>query len=43
VRFTRTALTLEAANPDYAPMVFKGPRRQKVSILGKVVGIVRRS
>ena len=42
VRFTRSALTLEAANPDYPPKVFTGPPRQRVWILGKYVRIVRR-
>jgi repressor LexA len=43
VRYTRVALSLEAANPNYAALVFKGPQRKRVSILGKYVGIVRRS
>jgi len=42
VRFTTTALTLEAANPAFPPIIFKGPQRKKVSILGKYVGVVRR-
>jgi repressor LexA len=41
VCFNRTTLSLEAANPAYPPMVFKAPQRKKVTILGKVVGIVR--
>lgn len=40
---TRTTLTLTPANAAHCPMVFKGPHRKKVSILGKLVGIVRRS
>ncbi|PID40875.1 MAG: repressor LexA [Proteobacteria bacterium] len=43
VHFNRSTLSLEAANPAYPPMVFRGRQRKKVSILGKFVGIVRRS
>lgn len=43
VRCTRATLILEAANPVYPPMAFKGPQRQKVSILGRFVGIVRKA
>jgi repressor LexA len=42
VRRTRSTLTLEPANPAYSPLVFKGPRRKQVVILGKYVGIVRK-
>jgi repressor LexA len=42
IRRTRTTLTLKPANPVYAPLVFKGPQRRKVSILGKLAGIIRR-
>jgi repressor LexA len=43
VRRTRATLFLEPANPAYSPVVFKGPQRKQVSILGKFVGIVRRA
>lgn len=42
VRRTKTALILESANPAYDPLVFKGPWRKQVTILGKYVGVVRR-
>ena len=42
VRYTRSVLTLEPANPAYAPMVFKGPQRARVRVLGKYVGIIRK-
>jgi len=42
VRSTRSALTLEAANPRYKPLVFKGTARKRVNIVGKLVGVVRR-
>jgi repressor LexA len=43
VRRTRSTLFLEAANAAYSALVFKGPQRKQVSILGKYVGIVRRA
>ncbi len=43
VRYTRVALFLEAANSAYETLVFKGPQRKQVSILGKYVGVVRRA
>jgi len=43
VRRTQTSLSLEPANPAYAALIFKGPQRKQVSILGKFVGIVRRA
>lgn len=42
VKRTRTELVLEAANPVYPPLVFKGPQRKKVSVLGRLVGVIRR-
>jgi len=42
VRHTKTTLILEPANPAYPPLVFKGPQRRQVTILGKYVGVVRR-
>lgn len=42
-RRTQAALYLEPANPAYETMVFKGPRRKRVSVLGKMVGVVRRT
>jgi repressor LexA len=43
VRRTRSVLSLESANAAYAPLVFKGPQRKQVYILGKYVGIVRKA
>jgi repressor LexA len=43
VRTTPSALTLAPANPKYKPMVFKGPARRRVTIVGKLVGVVRRT
>lgn len=40
---TRAALYLEPANPAYETMVFKGPQRKRVSVLGKLAGVVRRA
>jgi repressor LexA len=42
VRWTRSSLFLEPANAAFPPLVFKGPQRGQVSILGKFVGILRR-
>jgi repressor LexA len=42
VRWTRSTLSLEPANVAYAALVFKGPQRRRVSILGKFVGILRK-
>jgi repressor LexA len=41
VRRTRSTLTLEPANPAYSPLVFKGPQRRQVVILGRYVGLLR--
>jgi len=41
VRRTRSALTLEPANPAYLPLVLKGPQRKQVVVLGKYVGLLR--
>jgi repressor LexA len=43
VRSTRSTLSLEPANPKYKPLVFKGPARKRVTIVGKLVGVVRRT
>ncbi|WP_319526307.1 transcriptional repressor LexA [uncultured Desulfosarcina sp.] len=43
VRRTKSTLSLHPANAAYDAMVFKGPRRKQVSILGKFVGVVRRA
>ena len=42
VRRSRSTLILEAANPAYDPLVFKGRSRSQVRIIGKFVGVVRR-
>jgi repressor LexA len=36
------AIELHSANPAYKPLVFKGKNRGRVSILGKLIGVVRR-
>jgi len=43
VRRTKSSVSLHPANAAYDTMVFKGPRRKRVSILGKFVGVVRRA
>ena len=43
IRRTRTMLKLLPANPAYDRLVFKGPQRQNVRILGKFVGIIRKT
>jgi repressor LexA len=41
VHRTKTALTLKSANPKYRSMVFRYGGRERVSIIGRYVGIVR--
>ena len=41
VRRTRNSLSLEPANNAYSPLIFKGPQRKQVVILGQYVGLVR--
>ncbi|WP_319407610.1 transcriptional repressor LexA [uncultured Desulfosarcina sp.] len=36
------SMSLVPANSAYAPLVFKGPQRKRVAIVGKLVGVVRR-
>ena len=43
VQLTNTALTLKSANPKYRSMVFRWRGRERVTILGKYVGIIRRA
>jgi repressor LexA len=43
VRRKGNVLTLEPANRRYKSLVFKGVQRRRVSILGKLAGIVRRT
>jgi repressor LexA len=40
---TKTALTLKSANPKYRSFVFRYSGCERVSIIGKYVGIVRRA
>lgn len=42
IRYTSSTLFLEPANAAYDTMVFKGPQRKQVAIIGKFVGVVRR-
>lgn len=41
VRRDRSSLSLVSANSAHSPLVFKGPQRKRVAIIGKLVGIVR--
>ncbi|MEW5723628.1 MAG: transcriptional repressor LexA [Thermodesulfobacteriota bacterium] len=34
-------LELHPANPDYAPLVFRGPEQAGVRVLGRLVGVIR--
>ncbi len=43
IRYQRRTLTLEPANPAYKPLVFDGGQRRKVVVLGRYVGLIRRS
>jgi repressor LexA len=43
VQRTGTALTLKAANPAYRSLVFRYGGRKRVSIVGKLVGVIRRA
>lgn len=43
VRSTQSVLTPEPDNPKYKPLVSKGPARKRVTIGGKLVGVVRRT
>ena len=42
VKRRRHTLTLVAANSKYEPMAFTGNERRQVSIVGKMVGLIRR-
>jgi repressor LexA len=43
VQRTKTALTLKAGNPAYRSLVFRYGGRKRVSIVGKLVGVIRRT
>ncbi len=43
LRRRRSSLELVAANPLYEPLVFHGPERARVHIVGKLIGLIRRS
>jgi SOS-response transcriptional repressor LexA len=43
VRRFRQTLILEAANEAYQDLVFKGRSRSQITVLGKYVGIIRKS
>ncbi len=43
LRKKKGALELVSANPVYEPLVFRGPDQSRVKIVGKLVGIIRRS
>jgi repressor LexA len=40
-RKTKNRIELHAANPAYDPIVFEGAEREKVTVLGKLVGVIR--
>ncbi len=42
VRRSRATLTLASANPAYHALIFRGRMREKIAILGKCVGVVRK-
>ena len=37
----KTRIELHAANPHYQPLVFEGPQRSRVRIIGRLVGVIR--
>ena len=41
LRRSKKKLELQAANPAYEPLIFKGGDMAKVKILGKLIGIIR--
>jgi repressor LexA len=41
-REERGAVVLEPSNPAYAPLRFDGPARERLQVLGKLVGVVRK-
>lgn len=43
VHHNRYSVSLSPANSAYSPLVFKGPQRKGVAIIGKLVGVVRRA
>ena len=43
VQWDRYSLSLVPANSTHSPLVFKGPQRKRVGIIGKLVGVIRRS
>jgi len=43
VRKKRSTLELNSANPDYPPLRFSGRTREKVKIIGKYVGLIRKA
>lgn len=43
VQLTHSSLTLKSANPKYRSMIFRWRGRERVTIIGKYVGIIRRA
>lgn len=43
VHYDRLSFTLTPASAFHDPLVFKGPARKKVTVLGKYIGIIRQS
>lgn len=41
LRSARETIELQAANPAYQPLIFTGDDRSRVSIVGKLIGIIR--
>jgi repressor LexA len=42
LRRKKGSIELQASNPAYPPLIFKGRNRARLKILGKLIGVVRR-
>jgi repressor LexA len=42
LRRKKGSIELQASNPAYPPLIFKGKNRARIKILGKLIGVVRR-
>jgi len=42
LRRKKGSIELQASNPAYPPLIFKGRNRARIKILGKLIGVVRR-
>ena len=43
VRIKNNTVELHSANPDYDPICFKGNERKRLRVIGKFIGLIRRS